>query len=212
MALTLPVLVVYHVGVVFLPVRNAADILSDRLAMLASYNAIAYLGLALGMATTLVVACALLGRGRPFRRQRFVQVIVESALYAMVMAALASTVVGRLKLASGDGWAGPFAGLIMSFGAGFYEEAAFRVVLFGLGLRALLRLKPNPRWLLSIGWALATAALFSAWHYIGPEPFALHSFVFRFTCGIVLTAVYAYRGFATAVWTHALYDVWVLVL
>jgi hypothetical protein len=25
-------------------------------------------------------------------------------------------------------------------------------------------------------------------------------------------AIYAFRGFAPAVWTHALYDVWVLVL
>lgn len=31
------------------------------------------------------------------------------------------------------------------------------------------------------------------------------------TCGLVLTAIYAFRGFAPAVWTHALYDVWVMV-
>lgn len=212
LALTLPILVVYHLGVVFLPVRNAADILSDKLAMLASYNALGYLALSVGMAAVLVVACALLGRGRPFRRDRFVRVLFESAFYAIVMAGLASTVVGRLNLASGASWGGPFAGLIISFGAGFYEEAAFRVVLYGLGLRVILRLKPKPRWLVSLGWALVTAALFSAWHYLGPEPFALQSFVFRFVCGAFLTAVYAFRGFATAVWTHALYDVWVLVL
>jgi len=27
----------------------------------------------------------------------------------------------------------------------------------------------------------------------------------------MLTLVYATRGFAAAVWTHALYDIWVLV-
>jgi len=29
--------------------------------------------------------------------------------------------------------------------------------------------------------------------------------------GLALTLIFATRGFAAAVWTHALYDVWVLV-
>jgi hypothetical protein len=55
--------------------------------------------------------------------------------------------------------------------------------------------------------------LFSLWHYVGPlaDPLDMRSFVFRWTCGVVFTLIYAFRGFAPAVWTHALYDVWVLV-
>lgn len=211
LALTLPILVAYHLGVVFFPVRNAADVLTDNLVRLASYDLLAYAGLALGIAAVLVIVCIVLGRGRPFRRDAFVRVLVEGAVYAIVMRAIASTVVGRLPL-GGEASLGPVAGLFMSFGAGFYEEAAFRVILFGLGAKLLKALWPKPTWLVPLGWAIVTAAIFSGWHYLGAEAFALDSFVFRWICGIVLTAIYAYRGFATAVWTHALYDVWVLVL
>ena len=63
-------------------------------------------------------------------------------------------------------------------------------------------------------WAVASAVAFSAWHYVGPlsDPFHLQSFVFRAVCGLVLTTIFAFRGFAPAVWTHALYDIWVMVL
>ena len=35
---------------------------------------------------------------------------------------------------------------------------------------------------------------------------------FRLTLGLVLTLIFVTRGFAAAVWTHAVYDAWVLVL
>ena len=63
-------------------------------------------------------------------------------------------------------------------------------------------------------WAFVCAAAFSGMHYLGSlgDPFDLKSFVARLVLGLMLTLVYAMRGFAAAVWTHALYDVWVLVL
>jgi hypothetical protein len=62
-------------------------------------------------------------------------------------------------------------------------------------------------------WAVVCAAAFSGMHYLGPlgDPFDMRSFVARAVLGLMLTLVYAMRGFAAAVWTHALYDVWVLV-
>lgn len=212
LALTLPILVVYHLGVVFLPIRNAADILTDNLVSLAAYNLYAYTALAVGIALILVASCIVLGRGRPFRREGFLRVLAEGTLYAIVMRAVASTVALNLPLASFGSKHSPFSGLIMSLGAGFYEEVAFRVGLFGLGVKLLAPLKPNPRWFVPVLWGLIAAAIFSGWHYWGPMSFTLESFVFRWVCGIVLTLIYSYRGFATAVWTHALYDIWVLVL
>jgi hypothetical protein len=50
-------------------------------------------------------------------------------------------------------------------------------------------------------------------HYLGPfgDKLELGSFVFRLTLGLALTLIFATRGFAAAVWAHALYDLWVLV-
>ena len=64
-----------------------------------------------------------------------------------------------------------------------------------------------------VGWAAVCAVVFSAVHYIGPmaDSFQLASFLFRMVLGLALTLIFATRGFAAAVWTHALYDVWVLV-
>jgi hypothetical protein len=122
----------------------------------------------------------------------------------------------------------PFVGLVMSMGAGFYEELAFRVLLFGLGAKVLIWLFTHqaygvvgsePRgltWrgvLVAFLWALVSACVFSGVHYVGAlgDSFALPSFVFRVVLGLALTLIFVLRGFAAAVWAHALYDVWVLV-
>jgi hypothetical protein len=131
------------------------------------------------------------------------------------MRLIAAAVVGRLFL--GAGIERHFAGLVMSLGAGLYEEIAFRVGLYGLGLRCLRVIWPSKAWwrrvLLASSWALFTACLFSAWHHLGMFGEALDGrvFVFRAVCGLVFTLIYVTRGFAPVVWTHAVYDLWVLL-
>ena len=68
---------------------------------------------------------------------------------------------------------------------------------------------------MALGWAaVASSLLFSAVHYVGPyaDAWTPFSFAFRFLAGMVFAALYAVRSFAVAVYTHALYDVLVLVL
>lgn len=216
LGLTLPIFVGYHLGVVLLPVRNAADLLTYELVALADHNLLAYGGLTLAIAAVYIGVLVVAGRGQALRWERFFWVGVEGVVYAVTMRLIAASVVGNLFLARGVDSA--FAGLVMSLGAGFYEEVMFRVVLFGFGARLLTFLFPFPlpmkRLLLKLGWAVVTAAVFSGWHYLGAlgDEFEATSFVFRWVCGLVFTAIYWFRGFAPAVWTHALYDVWVLVL
>jgi hypothetical protein len=216
LALTLPVFVGYHLGVVFLPVRNAADVVTRELTTLAENSLFEYIGLTLGIGAAFAFVLLMLGRGHTMRASRFVFVGIEGIVYAIAMRLAGQYVVSRLALANGIP-EGKFSALVMSLGAGFYEEIAFRVGLFGLGLRLVLGLIGSisrfKRGLVALAWALVTSLAFSAWHYVGDlgEPFELRSFVFRSVCGLAFTAIYSFRGFAPAVWTHTIYDAWVLI-
>jgi hypothetical protein len=220
LGLTLPIFVVYHLGVMFLPVRNAADVVTQELVVLAHHDRIAYAALTVGLGAVFVAALLMLGRGdKLLRWQSFAWLALEGIMYAIAMKLVAAAVVGELFLGTGlpgAGVEGRFTGFIMSLGAGLYEEVAFRVVLFGLGLaclRVLLRPKSAlQRWSLAIGWAVLCALVFSAWHHVGAYGDALDArvFVFRAVCALVFTLIYTARGFAPTVWTHVSYDVWVL--
>jgi hypothetical protein len=56
--------------------------------------------------------------------------------------------------------------------------------------------------------------VFSLVHYLPPygDPFAFGSFTFRLLAGIIFATLYKLRGFAVAVYTHAFYDIFVLVV
>jgi hypothetical protein len=215
LGLTLPIFVAYHLGVAFLPVRNAADPVTAELRALASHNILLYAGLTLGIGVAFVVILAVLGKREAIQKRKFVFIALEGALYAFLMRFIGAYVVGSLRLGP-PGGGGLFASVVMSLGAGFYEEIAFRVGLFGVGAFALKKLlgKGTRTVVLTAVWAVIGACVFSGWHYVGPmsDAFNLQTFVFRAVCGLMLTAIYAFRGFAPAVWTHALYDVWVMVL
>ncbi len=103
--------------------------------------------------------------------------------------------------------------LVVSLGAGLYEELVFRVLLVSallwLGLRFGWR-RP-----VAVGVAVVLSALiFSGFHYIGPygDAFTTPSFTFRAIAGLLLSGLYVARGFGIAAWTHALYDVGLAML
>jgi len=216
LGLTLPIFVSYHLGVMFLPVRNAADVVTQELALLAHNDRVAYAALTIGLGSLFVAVLLMLGRGQSLRLASFAWLALEGVVYAIVMRLVAAAVVGELFLGSGL-IEGRFMGLVMSLGAGLYEEVAFRVLLFGVGLRCLKLLIRPSSWFqrasLASAWALLAAVMFSAWHHVGAlgEPFEAQVFVFRAVCALLFTIIYAARGFAPVVWTHVIYDVWVLV-
>ncbi|HEX4627181.1 MAG TPA: CPBP family glutamic-type intramembrane protease, partial [Gemmatimonadales bacterium] len=109
-----------------------------------------------------------------------------------------------------DGWTR----LMVSLGAGIYEELLFRVLLVGAlstVARALLGWRPVPA---GVAATLVGAVVFSAFHYIGPfgDRLQLYSFMFRSIAGLFFSTLYLLRGFGITAWTHALYDVSLLLL
>lgn len=216
LALTLPIFVVYHLGVIFLPVRNAADPVTAELHALSKHNLPAYAAVTLAIGVVFVAVLTSAGRKQALEPRRFALVAVEGALYACLMRLAGGYVVGSLRLMPAAGESSVFGSVVMALGAGFYEEVAFRVTLFGLGaafLRRLFGLTGAGALVFTFLWGVAEAMAFSGWHYYGAlgDELEMSSFVFRAVCGLVLTAIFALRGFAPAVWTHALYDVWVMI-
>ena len=229
LALTLPVFLGYHLGVVFLSVKNASDVVTGLILEAAQGSKGLYLLFTLAIGVVFAGVFAWLGRGQAFRVTKFAQMAVEGIVYALALRLLGGWVVGSVfggKIAMGG-----FTGIVMSLGAGFYEEITYRVLLFGLGAKLLTRIfaqspavanSQSPTSLLTttkaaaitIAWAAVAAAVFSGVHYVGTlgDPFELKSFVFRWVLGFALTMIYVLRGFAPAVWAHAFYDIWVLVL
>jgi membrane protease YdiL (CAAX protease family) len=108
--------------------------------------------------------------------------------------------------------------LVLALGAGIYEELVFRALAIGVITGIILAVARligarMPREL-AVGTAVLTSALiFSLFHYVGPFGDALQvwTFAYRFMAGLAFSAIYAYRGFGIVAWTHALYDV-ILIL
>jgi hypothetical protein len=103
--------------------------------------------------------------------------------------------------------------LMLSLGAGLYEELFFRVLLvtgIAAGARFALGLGRRGSGIIA---AVLGAFIFSAFHYIGPYGDALHlqSFVFRMLSGLAFSGLYLLRGFGITAWTHALYDAFLLL-
>lgn len=104
--------------------------------------------------------------------------------------------------------------IMLSLGAGLYEELLFRVLLvtaLAAGARSLLGASVIQAGVIA---SVVGAVIFSAFHYIGPygDAFTVQSFTFRAIAGLAFSGLYLLRGFGITAWTHALYDIGVLVL
>jgi len=192
-------------------VRNGADVLLKSVFVLfgGRDGLIAFGALLVGTGAVLVWRDR--RRSGPLEGRVFLLMFVEAVLYALALGLVVGTLTGLLLrgLALGPGGLGLATQLMISLGAGIYEELLFRVLLVGTLAWVGRRL---------VGWgatgagvfATAVGALvFAAFHYVGPygDRLDLASFTFRAIAGVVFSGLYLLRGFGITAWTHALYDV-----
>lgn len=226
----LPLLVLYEILVAILSrgpaggIRNGADVLLQQAvyAIAGRYEPIVFGVALLGVGAWFVSRDMRAHRG-PLRPRIFVAMLGES----IVLAAAFGTVVGTitadlLHLAHGSLSIPPTpiehsalaTRVMLSLGAGIYEELLFRVLIAGVLDALAKRLLGWRPWIAGTFAVLISAIAFSAAHYIGPygDPLRLDSFLYRLIGGVVFSALYLTRGFGITAWTHALYDLLVLAL
>ncbi|HLG29255.1 MAG TPA: CPBP family intramembrane glutamic endopeptidase [Candidatus Brocadiales bacterium] len=154
---------------------------------------------------------------------------LESVIYALLLGQASQFLVNQFMPSSASGESNLFGiwnlepgislsstrgiGIILSIGAGVYEEIVFRLLLLSALYFIFVKMcKIND----GIGGFLSIvtgAIIFSSMHYIGAlsDTFSTESFLFRFMAGLILSTIFIFRGLGIAVYTHALYDVWVML-
>jgi hypothetical protein len=213
-----PLFLVYGVGVLFAPAQNGVDFISRNLFSILGHDRHRYLLVHLGLAAVFVAVLAVLRRRRQYGPGAFVPMFLESAIYALTLGSFILFVMRSLlgidpALAAGPSPPGTFASVILSIGAGVHEELVFRLGVLS-GAAALLRLIGMRHTSAVVVAFVVSSALFSAAHHLGAlgDPWSLEVFTYRFLAGMLFGAIYYYRSLAHAAWTHALYDLYVLVL
>jgi len=213
--LTVPVFLVYHLGILLIDLRNGVDFFTELTLSLLERSLLAYVGLTVAIALGLIGALWFLRRRKDarFRPQELIPVLVEGVVLAVVMMFTVGWATQQLLPGqAGPAPMGPLDRLVLSCGAGFHEELVFRAGLFAGGAAILSRrFSETKSFLLA---ALVSSVLFSAIHYVGPmgDPFTLQSFLFRMLAGVYFVVVYHFRGFAVAVYTHTIYDLIVMFI
>src|SRR5947199_9527367 len=219
----LPLLLFYQVPAVVLAhggrcVRNRADVILPALlpAVAGAWGRPLFMVCLIGVGLWLVTR-DMRAHGSRLRGGVFVAMLGESIalalIFGFVVGSVTSGVLGMLQTLALPGGAGHemdwWTRLMLPLGPGIYEELLFRLLPVGAlaaAARGLLGWRPLTA---GIAATLAGAAIFSAFHYIGPygDRWQLYSFAFRMVAGLLFSALYLVRGVGITSWAIALYDV-----
>jgi hypothetical protein len=101
---------------------------------------------------------------------------------------------------------------ILSMGAGIYEELVFRLIGFTLLTIIFVDLMKMVPWKANLLMVVICAILFSAYHYLGSEPFQWRSFIFRAVAGVYFGGIFWGRGFGVTAGCHSAYDIFIFSL
>ena len=105
-------------------------------------------------------------------------------------------------------WAQWKKNMVISIGAGVYEELLFRLVAIAAIHAVTKDLLSLPEELCVISAVLVSSLGFALVHFLGNDnPFTMTKMLFYTVAGVYFAAIYLTRGFGIVVAVHALYDV-----
>lgn len=230
---TLPLFLVYHGGLWW--INGFSDVRWANAADIAIAGTLGRLGIAGPLLSFLFVIVAFLViqsfSGKPWRwpgMATYFLMVVESCVFSLpvfMLSRLVARILDSVPLSgvNGGGAAIPWqTSMILSCGAGVYEEFLFRLVLMGgmaLVLDKVFGVRGAFKYVVA---AIIQALLFSSSHHLpgGPEAIrsvadmrsALPVFAFRTVAGLYFAFLYIERGFGIAAGAHAVYDLLVVGL
>jgi hypothetical protein len=233
LAFIVPMLVAYEIGVIALgpsAVRNGAEVWLRQLLDLFGLGQ--YFLLPVLTCVGLLVWHCVSHTTWAFRPSVLWGMAMESATLALGLLVLAqlqgnwcglqASVPDCRVSTDGDGLSF-FGGLLGYLGAGIYEELMFRLALLPLAAVSLrgCGVSRRPAWFLAI---VLVSVVFSLAHYrwdfqlagmhiqTSGYAFEWYSFSFRCMAGAIFSLLFVVRGFGIAVGTHALYDLFAVLL
>jgi membrane protease YdiL (CAAX protease family) len=227
----LPILIAYELGVRITNVGREAHVVNaaDAVIKMALDRFEFYGPLLSAVCIVLTLVLLHMHRNLPWRVRpaTLVLMIPESLVLALPIFPLQTLAEYALLAGGTDSSMGIFEKLVLSLGAGVYEEFLFRLLLVGglilIGRKALARFsgersgRPSGLTALEVGVVLVSSLLFAGLHYLGPHgvPFTmetLSNYAFFTLAGIYFSWVYLVRGFGIAVGAHTAYDLMVVTL
>jgi len=213
----LPLLVIYEILIVlsqsrYWGIRNAADVWIRTFLMAFDLQAQHITFVLIGISLALIPIAKSRARGIKLKANYFALMFAECLAFSLVLGVLLQSILRLGGLSSGGPGSGLMQNLALSVGAGLFEEIIFRVILLNL-LYLLLSTLLRKKVVAAVVSVLLASFLFSLSHYVGTmaDTWQLYSFIFRWGAGLLFTLLYFIRGFAITAYTHALYDIWVLV-
>ena len=222
--LIFPLFIVYQLGILLSRGLNGVDFVTASLVELCERDLANYLVILTSLLLVYAAVLLLLRQRDTFDPRAFVPVLAESSFYALTMGSIILFVMHRFvelvpgltvsaelsaALASGLGFLDV---IVISAGAGLHEELIFR--LLGVGGLSWLLAGAMPERQAWISALVVSSLVFSLAHHVGPsgEAFEFAAFTYRALAGVFFALIYQVRGLAVAVWTHTIYDVYVLAI
>ena len=213
----LPLLVIYEILIVlsqsrYWGIRNAADVWIRTFLMAFDLQAQHITFVLIGISLALIPIAKSRARGIKLKANYFALMFAECLAFSLILGVVLQSILRLGGLSSGGPRSGLMQNLALSVGAGLFEEIIFRVILLNL-LFLLLSPLLKKKVVAAVVSVLLASFLFSLSHYVGTmaDTWQLYSFMFRWAAGLLFTVLYFVRGFAITAYTHALYDIWVLV-
>jgi Type II CAAX prenyl endopeptidase Rce1-like len=216
-ALTIPVFLIYHLGILVVDRRSGVDLVSKAAFGLMNIGRPAYVIATLGVALLLATVVWIEERRGAATKVSLTRVLLEGAVFAVAAVAAFGWAISRALRArdlSDVAELSLLEKVVLACGTGFHEEFVFRATLVsGLAFVLAKVIRMSARAALTIAVVVSSIA-FSLVHNYGPfgEPFLLDVAAIRVVLGGLFAALYLLRGFASVVYAHAFFQLLVFFL